>query len=185
MLVAFAPPVASEYTGGIKGRLLKGILGLFSSRLAGNTELHGDLAMGNDSNLGERHRINDEELKWDGDMSVLDGVPYTGISYLTHPSGALKRESHYVDGFEHGLCREWHSNQTLKRAYSAERGVVVGMMVEWHESGAIKSMTTYECGSEMRKEEWDVGGLKARVTEMDRHSELMKFIVSKRREKSF
>ncbi len=120
--------------------------------------------------------INEEELDWDGDISVLKGTPYTGKAYMSFPNGAVKREVLFKEGFEEGLCREWHKNGNLRREWIAQRGVPIGKVTEWHENGVVKSVGEYEFGAELKYEEWDESGELVQSRQIDEASELFKYV---------
>ncbi|MCA9114130.1 MAG: hypothetical protein KDA79_03535 [Planctomycetaceae bacterium] len=102
--------------------------------------------------------MNEEELDWDDDVTILNGTPYSGIGFLEYSDGSLKRKVTYRDGFEEGLCQEWYADGSLKREWVAERGRVKGELKEWHENGAVKCIGKYEFGVEIQYDEWNKSG---------------------------
>jgi hypothetical protein len=58
--------------------------------------------------MSDNRRVNDNDLDWDDDLRILAGTPYSGSAFLLHPGGSLALEVTYRDGFEDGVCREWH-----------------------------------------------------------------------------
>ncbi len=122
------------------------------------------------------NRINEDELDWDDDLSVLDGVPYSGTGFLVYPDGTLKREVFYRDGFEEGVCIEWHPNGKLKREWFAERGRAKGKVTEWHDNETVKSVGEYEFGTELQYDEWNESGELILSRRIDEGSAQMKYV---------
>ena len=132
------------------------------------------------SAAGQMQRVDEEELDWDDDVSVLNGVPFNGIGVMYYPDGSAEGESAYVDGFKEGLVKEWHSNGKLRTEWFAERGRAKGKVTEWHPNGTVKSVGTYEFGAELRYEEWDELGNQVEFREIDEASELFEYVVQMR-----
>ena len=130
--------------------------------------------------MNDQQRINEEELDWDEDVTVLDHKPYSGIGFLEYPDGSLKRKVTYHNGLEEGLCQEWYANGNLKREWVAERGRVKGELKEWHENGAVKCIGKYEFGVEIQYDEWnECGNLVAHRTLKD-ETALAKYVQQQR-----
>jgi len=66
--------------------------------------------------------INEDELGWDGDRRLLNGVPYSGPAFSCYSHGTVESKATYRNGFKEGLCREWFPSGTLKLEWTAERG---------------------------------------------------------------
>jgi len=116
-----------------------------------------------------------EDLDTDEDMVVYQGLPFNGTMQASYPGGARWREFPYLDGFEHGLCREWYSSGQLKREWHAVWGVAQGKVCEWHKNGQIKSVAIYLKGAELEYDEWSDAGLLVTHRELDQQSELWKY----------
>ncbi len=123
------------------------------------------------------NRVNENYLDFDGDQSILDGKPFTGIGFLEHPDHSLKREFNYLDGFEHGLCQEWYSNGQLKRKWTAVRGQAKGTVYQWHENGEKKSVGEYDFGVETAYKEWDEKGELIIDRKIDENSNLYSYLM--------
>jgi antitoxin component YwqK of YwqJK toxin-antitoxin module len=121
-------------------------------------------------------RVCEELLDWDEDVSMLDGVPYTGSAFLMFTDGALKRECYFQDGFEQGECKEWYSNGQVRKQWIAQRGVATGDVKTWHENGQLKSIGNFEFGAELHYEEWDATGKLIESRHIEKESELMKYV---------
>jgi antitoxin component YwqK of YwqJK toxin-antitoxin module len=121
-------------------------------------------------------RINEERLHRDDDVTVFNGLPFTGAAYLEYPNSVLKREASYRDGFEEGVVKEWHPNGKLKREWFAIHGRAEGKVTEWHDNGTLKSSGEYESGVELRYEEWSDDGVLVKRRTIDMGSELFKYL---------
>ena len=124
----------------------------------------------------QQQRIDEEQLDWDDDVSVLNGVPYTGVGVMYYPDGSLEGEASYVDGFKEGVVREWHPNGKLRTEWFAERGRAEGKVTEWHQNGVVKSVGEYEFGVEIKFDEWDEAGELLQSRQIDESSELFKHV---------
>jgi antitoxin component YwqK of YwqJK toxin-antitoxin module len=125
-------------------------------------------------------KINEEYLEFDEDQRLLEGIPYTGIGFLEYPDHSLEREVYYVDGYEHGLCKEWYPNGQLKCEWNAIHGRAAGKVKQWYDSGKIKSVGEYEYGVEIAYKEWDEHGKLLIDREIDEKSELYKYLMKMR-----
>jgi antitoxin component YwqK of YwqJK toxin-antitoxin module len=105
-----------------------------------------------------RIRLKEELLDWDEDLSVLDGVPFTGIGYLEDKNGHLISEIPYLNGFPEGCCKKWFANGQLKMEWFAVHGNASGKVTEWYENGVVRSIGIYEQGVELEYTEWDTNG---------------------------
>jgi antitoxin component YwqK of YwqJK toxin-antitoxin module len=125
-------------------------------------------------------RVNEDDLDWDDDLSVLDSTPYSGTAFLLYPDGSLKREVTYQNGFEEGDCREWHPNGNLRREWLAERGRATGNVKEWHADGTVKSVGEYEFGVELQYDEWNESGDLVAHRRIDENTRSFKYSQRKR-----
>ena len=130
--------------------------------------------------MNELQRVNEEELDWDDDVSVLNGTPFSGIAYMLYPDGALEWEVTYHDGFKEGLVQEFHSNGKLKREWLADRGRTKGARKEWDENGNLKSEGVYEFGVELEYSEWTESGEQIVHRTLDPESDLAKYVQQQR-----
>lgn len=104
------------------------------------------------------NRVKDELLDYEGDALSLDGVPFSGIGYSEYPSGNLKEEFNYIEGFPCGLCQQWYENGQLKFEYLAIKGQAPNQYSEWFENGILKIRKESDCGIEVEYSEWDKEG---------------------------
>jgi antitoxin component YwqK of YwqJK toxin-antitoxin module len=129
-------------------------------------------------------RIDENDLEYDDDQAISNGVPFTGIAFSDYPNSRLKREAPYKDGFEEGLCREWFLNGQLKCEWFAVHGRATGKVTEWHETGKIKSIQEVEYGAELSYDEWSDNGELLTHRQIDTASELFKYVQQMRRAES-
>jgi antitoxin component YwqK of YwqJK toxin-antitoxin module len=129
-------------------------------------------------------RVKEEHLHWDDDVTVFNGLPFTGVAFLEYPNAVLKREAYYKDGFEEGLVREWHANGKLKREWLAVHGRAEGKVTEWHDNGMVKSVGEYEYGVELRFGEWNEFGALVKSRTINMESELFKYVQKMRQTKA-
>lgn len=127
-------------------------------------------------------RLNEECLEYDGDVSVFRGEPFSGTAFLEYPDGAPRRETPYKDGFEHGICREWHPNGQLQREWTAIHGRAEGQVTEWHANGQTRSIGVYEKGVELSFAEWDETGALVIKREIDPSSTQFAYLQKSRQE---
>jgi antitoxin component YwqK of YwqJK toxin-antitoxin module len=126
--------------------------------------------------MASNNVINEDELEFDGDQTTYNGRPFTGVGLLQYPNSRPKREVKYVNGFEEGPCREWYPNGQLKRDWFAVRGQAHGRVTEWYENEKRKSVGEYEHGVELRYDEWSDTGQLLVSREIDKASELFKYL---------
>jgi antitoxin component YwqK of YwqJK toxin-antitoxin module len=126
--------------------------------------------------MNDIQRIDENGLDWDGDTSILDGMPYSGVAFLLYQNGSLKREVTYQNGFEEGICQEWYPNGNLKRKWIAERGRAQGRIEEWYAVGTVKSISEFDFGVELQYKEWDMSGKLIAVRQIDENSESFKYL---------
>ena len=126
-------------------------------------------------------RIEFTLLDADEDMALYDGEPFSGIAYSLYLNGRLRSEHPFRNGFEEGLCRDWHENGQLAAKWSAARGQATRLL-EWFESGIVKCAGRYEYGVELAYKEWNDQGdlIVERVIAAD--SPLHKYIERRRKE---
>jgi antitoxin component YwqK of YwqJK toxin-antitoxin module len=103
-------------------------------------------------------RVLDEQLEYDDDINLLNGVPYTGIGYQKYPNGQLEYESIYREGLPEGLQREWFPSGQLKSECHAVRGLGPSKIITWYESGQVQSMALYDIGIMIEQKEWGEDG---------------------------
>lgn len=90
-------------------------------------------------------RISEDQLDlmpkpspWGAGRWSYNGNPFTGIAYEYWPnSQILHIESEYVDGYEQGLQREYHSNGQLRLEYFKKDDFVYNYMKKWDLLGVL------------------------------------------------
>ncbi len=104
------------------------------------------------------NRVKDDLLDYEGDALSLDGVPFSGICYSEYPSGNLKEEFNYIEGFPCGLCQQWYEDGQLKFEYVAIKGQAPNEYLEWFENGRLKIRKKSDFGVEIEYSEWAEDG---------------------------
>lgn len=98
-------------------------------------------------------RINEDELVCEGDLSLYNDNPFTGIASEYFKDGSLASEVEYRNGFSNGRTRWWYSNGQLKSDFECVRGLKNGQAKVWFDDGLIKSIAEYRYGIEITYEE--------------------------------
>jgi antitoxin component YwqK of YwqJK toxin-antitoxin module len=94
--------------------------------------------------------INADNLEWDDDLTLLDGLPYSGAAFSLYADGSREMEMFYKDGFLDGVCRKWYANGNLKEEWYSNRGRTFGKHKKWYMDGKIKSIADCEHGVIMK-----------------------------------
>ncbi len=128
-------------------------------------------------------KINEDFLDYDDDQCMLDDIPFTGIGFLEYPDNSLKSKSCYLNGYEHGLCQEWYSNHQLKIEWTAVHGRAKGKINQWYADGKIKSVGEYDYGVEIEYKEWNENGELLIHREVNKESEMYKYLIQMRESK--
>mgnify|MGYP000034615697 CR=1 FL=1 len=55
----------------------------------------------------EEKVVSENDLEWDGEITLLKGKPFTGVCVDYYKNGQKVSEVHYKDGREEGLWTEW------------------------------------------------------------------------------
>lgn len=69
--------------------------------------------------------------------------PFNGVA-VEWDQGAPALEAHYVDGYAHGVQREWHANGQLGAHTAFERGLRHGLCTTWSPEGWRSSVQVFE-----------------------------------------
>jgi antitoxin component YwqK of YwqJK toxin-antitoxin module len=123
--------------------------------------------------------IDGDDIEFDEDVVLRQGVPFTGMIRAYHPNGAIREDTPYCDGFKEGICKEWHDNGQLSCEWHAVRGVIHGKKYEWHANGQIRSIASHSHGVDFSCDEWDETGLLIIHREIDKQSSLYKYAISR------
>jgi hypothetical protein len=125
-------------------------------------------------------RVNEEELTFNDDQRLHNGIPFTGIGYEAYSDSRLKREATYYDGFQEGLVQEWFPNGNLKCQWHAEHGRAVGNLLNWHENGVLYSKAEYEFGVKISYREWNNNGTLIIDEQIDPSSKMYQYVLRMR-----
>lgn len=99
-----------------------------------------------------------EDIFYEVDAILYNGVLYTGIGYELYGNGNLKSLSYYKDGYEYGVTKRWYIDGTLKEEEEMLHGQKNGKNTIWHQNGKVNSIAMYEYGIELEYQEWDEDG---------------------------
>lgn len=100
----------------------------------------------------------DNDLEFDDDLALLDGVPFTGIVYADYPDGGREVEFNYVAGLPSGIQRSWHPNGQLESEAKAIRGRGSAWSREWHPNGVMRLEQINDDLRPIRIREWSEDG---------------------------
>lgn len=113
-------------------------------------------------------RVDEEYFDSDGDLTLYNGVPFTGIGFDPFPSGeGIEYETTYKDGLPHGMSRKWHSSGKLAYEVECKNGAVHGKETYWYPDGSVKSEAIYEYGIKISLKAWDEQGQLIEEFEID------------------
>lgn len=125
-------------------------------------------------------RIDLEQLDFDEYHWILNESPYSGEAYLNFPDGTLEKEFSIESGIPHGPCRVFYPNGQLRKQLNLRYDAAHGECREWYSSGQLRSVGSYEFGIELQYDEWDATGKLIESRRIDKESELMKYVETKR-----
>ncbi|GAA4662564.1 toxin-antitoxin system YwqK family antitoxin [Streptomyces youssoufiensis] len=115
--------------------------------------------------MKRRIDIDDDDVDMDVEGRLFyGGEPYSGevAEYLR---GALISLDDYVDGWPHGMQREWYANGEPRGEGVARNGLPSGEHKEWHSNGrlASKKIFSAERGELLAEYFWDEEGNSTRA----------------------
>jgi antitoxin component YwqK of YwqJK toxin-antitoxin module len=104
-------------------------------------------------------RVNEGILDADGDLAILDGIPFTGIGFDPFPVGdGVEYETEYKGGLPHGFKRKWYRAGGLEYEIACRNGLKHGRETHWFPGGSIKLEAVYEFGVKIESRTWGVKG---------------------------
>lgn len=103
-------------------------------------------------------RIDEDDLICEGDLSLYNDIPFTGISVESFKDGSMASEVEYLKGFSNGRTRWWYPNGQLKADFYCVRGLKNGEAKVWFDNGEIKSVGNYKYGVEIDYKEMNEKG---------------------------
>jgi len=93
--------------------------------------------------VDEPNKVNIDELEFDEDLALLNGVAFTGSVLSYYDKENLEFEYSYSDGLPQGLQREWYSNGSIKSEAEAIRGRGSAWSRNWHQNGVLAEERKY------------------------------------------
>lgn len=83
-------------------------------------------------------RVVYDDLEFDDQLALLEGVPFTGTVYANYPDGGMEVEFNYSQGLPAGIQRRWYPNGQLEQEWDAVRGRGSAWSREWYPNGVMK-----------------------------------------------
>ena len=112
-------------------------------------------------------RVNYDDLEFDDQLALLNGVPFTGIVFSLYTDGKLESESRYAAGLPDGLQEEWYADGKLARRNIAVRGKGSSESWSWHANGVLRSHRRNVDLMPVEVRAWDERGRPADVSTVD------------------
>lgn len=107
---------------------------------------------------GATKRAHYDSIEFDDQLALVEGRPFTGTVFATHPDGRTSAEYAYVEGLPDGLQLEWYPNGQLESRSVAIRGKGSSEVTYWYENGQMKSQRFDKDGWPAEVKEWDPDG---------------------------
>lgn len=104
-------------------------------------------------------RVDYDDVEFDDQLAIVDGLPFTGVVYGLDPDGRLQSESRYRDGLPEGLAEEWYPDGRIERRWIAVRGRGSAEMWEWHPNGRLRSYRRNVDQFPVEVKTWDEDGM--------------------------
>ena len=106
-----------------------------------------------------QEKVSEELFESDGDLTLFNGEPFTGIGFDPFPNGdGVEYETEYKNGFPHGASRKWYSSGLLAYETECKKGATHGREVYWYPDGSLKSEAYYEFGIKLSLKAWNENG---------------------------
>ena len=103
-------------------------------------------------------RVNYDDLDFDDQLALRDGVPFTGIVFSEHVDGSLETEGHYREGLPDGLQQYWYRGGQIERRWIAVRGHGASEGRTWYRNGQLRSVKRYEVQRLVEAAAWNEAG---------------------------
>ena len=104
------------------------------------------------------HRAHYDEIEFDDQLGLLNGVPFTGVIYADYENGQPEIEFNYVNGLPSGLQRRWYPSGRLEEEWHAIRGQGSAWSRKWYPNGVMKFERSNEDNLSIRVREWEDNG---------------------------
>lgn len=106
-----------------------------------------------------QEKVNEELFELDGDLTLFNGEPFTGVGFYPFPSGGgVEYETEYKNGLPHGASKKWYSSGQLAYETECKNGVTHGREAYWYPDGSLKSEANYEFGIKLSLKAWNENG---------------------------
>ncbi|MDY6992822.1 MAG: hypothetical protein SVR94_09500 [Pseudomonadota bacterium] len=133
-------------------------------------------------NTDSHKKIDEELFESDGDLTIYDGMPFTGIGYDPFPNGGdVEYETSYKAGLPHGYKRKWHDSNQLAYEITYINGLKHGKEVHWYSDGEVKSESMFEFGIKVHSKTWDEKGNIIDQFSIDPESSNYKLLMQRRK----
>ncbi|MEO1162828.1 MAG: hypothetical protein AAFV98_03505 [Chloroflexota bacterium] len=127
-------------------------------------------------------RVQQEELDFtDYFRAFRNNEPFTGVVYDLTQDGNLWSEMSYVDGWQHGITKEWSLSGTLIVEEAWQSGYLHGLLQEWFEDGNLKRQAEFELGTRVSDKRWNQEGRLVESFEISEKDADYRFLMSKRK----
>ncbi|MDX1693973.1 MAG: hypothetical protein R3208_09420 [Ketobacteraceae bacterium] len=104
-------------------------------------------------------KVDEEFFDSDGDLTIYNGIPFTGIGYDPFPDGSgVEYETSYKNGLPHGYKKKWYTPDQMAYEVLCENGLKHGKEIHWYPGGEKKSESLYEFGINICSTKWDEKG---------------------------
>ncbi|TRW18248.1 toxin-antitoxin system YwqK family antitoxin [Glacieibacterium frigidum] len=104
-------------------------------------------------------RADYDDLEFDDDLALLNGVPFTGIVFSMHPNGRLEAETRYTDGLPDGLSEWFYPDGRLESRNIAVRGRGSSESWNWHPNGVLAEYRRDENQRPVELRKWNEQGV--------------------------
>jgi antitoxin component YwqK of YwqJK toxin-antitoxin module len=110
-----------------------------------------------ESNKASR-RVNYDDLEFDDQQALLDGIPFTGLVFSVYQGGALESERLYRDGLPEGLQQSFYLDGSLKKKSFAVWSRGSTEVFEYYQNGVLKSYRRYVDQISVEEKAWNPDG---------------------------
>lgn len=98
------------------------------------------------------NEIDFDELEYDGDILVFEGVPFTGRAYELLSNGQKGYLSEYKDGLKHGITTYFYPSGKKMEEGHFIKGLKDGPELQWDRDGNLVMRCVYNQDKLTRQE---------------------------------
>jgi antitoxin component YwqK of YwqJK toxin-antitoxin module len=84
------------------------------------------------------------EIKYDGNLTTLNGKPYSGSCSTDYKTGELNSIQTYKLGIDHGKWTFYYKNGNLETEGTFDMGKRVGLWKYYYENGQVHKKNNYD-----------------------------------------